>query len=67
MAGIGIRGERRVVRDRQWLDELGARTWDDEAALGTRNRLGARWGGRSPEDYADHIAILAEPAPSTTG
>lgn len=114
-----LKGQPLVVRDRDWLDELRARTWDastsarssvrevnldrlrdlaghlqsavrqlrelgqasqelfgqdartlnsakcllivaTEAALDIGNHLAARRGGRSPDDYADCIAILAE-------
>lgn len=47
--------DRRTVNSAQYLLIVAA-----EAALDIGNHLAARRGGRSPDDYADCIAILAE-------
>lgn len=48
-------GDRRTVNSAKYLLIVAT-----EAALDICNHLAARRGGRSPEDYADCIAILAE-------
>jgi uncharacterized protein YutE (UPF0331/DUF86 family) len=48
-------GDARAVNSAKYLLIVAA-----EAALDICNHLAARRGGRSPEDYADCIAILAE-------
>jgi uncharacterized protein YutE (UPF0331/DUF86 family) len=47
--------DRRALNSAKYLLIVAA-----EAALDIYNHLAARRGGRSPEDYADCIAILAE-------